>query len=160
MSACSVIIVPCFFKGCEYIFNSIEYIPVGVAHALELISVILLLHFFLFIAVLQQFVDLLFLVINVCLKLPDVVFYVFDLDLNLCWALLRLESLPHTISYWTFVQSLIRLNSHFYLVTNTNKQKASLSAVDGHLPYNFIETLRVQLFSNRTNACLACLAFL
>ena len=121
---------------------------------------ILFLELLRLLALLQQFEDFLLEVINISLKLVNIVFNVLDLNEDLRFALLSLESLTHTVSNRTFVKCLISLNGHFDFITDTNEQKASFCAVDSDLPYDFIECLRVQLLSDWADACLTSLALL
>ena len=121
---------------------------------------ILFLELLRLLALLQQFEDFLLEVINISLELVNIVFDVLDLNEDLRFALLSLESLSHTVGNRTFVKRLVSLNGHFDFITDSNEQKASFCAVDSDLPYNFIKSLRVQLLSDWANACLTSLALL
>jgi len=74
--------------------------------------------------------------------------------------LLSLHGLAHTVGDGGLVERLVRQDRHFNFVAHAHQKEAALSAVDGHLPDNLVETLCVQVFPNRANARLTGLALL
>lgn len=86
-------------------------------------------------------------VLEWCALLLDVLnFY-----LHFSFALFRLERLPHTVSNWALVQSLVSLYSHLDFVTYPDKKESSLGAINRNLPDYLIEWLRVQFLTNWAN---------
>lgn len=78
----------------------------------------------------------------------------------LCFTLFSLQRLSHAISNRALVQCLVCLNRHFDLIANSYQQESTFSAIYSRLPDQFIERLRVQLFTNRANTCFTSLSFL
>ena len=78
----------------------------------------------------------------------------------LCLRLLRLHSFPHSIRYRGLIQSLIGQDRHFNLVPHAHKQEAPLCTVYCCLADQLVKCLRVEIFSNRTDAGLTSLALL
>lgn len=80
---------------------------------------------------------------------------------NLCFKLrrplLRLQLLSHRKSKRTFIQSLIRLNSHIKLIPNPHQKYASLCWIYGNLPDNLIKALVMELLPNRTDPWISIL---
>ena len=111
-------------------------------------------------AVGQLFVYLFLQVVNISFEFVYLGFHLLDLDEDLGFVLFSLESLAHSVRDRTFVQGLVGLYGHFYLVSNSDQEETTLGTVDGNLPYDFVKTLGVQLFSNGTDACLTCLSLL
>ena len=62
--------------------------------------------------------------------------------------LLSLELFLDSESDTAGVEQLIRFNGHSYLVSHSHQQQSSLRTIKGHLSNEFIETLRVELFTN------------
>ena len=71
-----------------------------------------------------------------------------DVCLHLIFLLLCHQGLSHAVSYRGFIQCLVRLNRHLDFVSDSYKEKSSLSTIDCDLTDEFIETLRVKLLSD------------
>ena len=123
------------------------------------------------------FVGLLVLVLAVALLLetiPNFPLKVVDFVLPLGAALLEtrefkqllsfvlfcLEGLPHSVGHWGLVECLVSLNCHFYFISHSDKQKASLCTVNCDLSNQFIKGLRVELLSDGANTSFTGLTFL
>ena len=78
-------------------------------------------------------------------------FQLFYLYFQLRSALFRLELLPHRESNRTFVQSFVCFDGHIELILHPHEQDSSFWTVDCSLADNLVETLLVQLLSNRTD---------
>ena len=78
----------------------------------------------------------------------------------LSFALLSLQCFTHAIRHRAFVERLVRLDSHFDLVSHADEQETSLCAIYCRLSYQLVEGLRVELFSDRANTGLPRLTFL
>ena len=99
-------------------------------------------------------------IINLLLKSVDLLFkfiagilQLLNGRLHLILLLLSHESLSHSISNGTFVQCLVCLDCHLYLVSDSDQQESSLCAVDGDLSDEFVEALRVQLLPHGADSC-------
>ena len=71
--------------------------------------------------------------------------------------LFSLQSFPNSESDAGLVQGLVGVQGHPQLIPDPQEQQASLDAVDGALPDQLVEALRVQLPPDLTNAGFASL---
>ena len=78
-------------------------------------------------------------------------FKVRDVLAHFVLALLGHECFTHTISDGALVKSLIGLDGHFDLITDTDEEETSLSTVDGDLSDKFIEALSEKLLTEGAN---------
>ena len=78
----------------------------------------------------------------------------------LIYYLFSLQSLPYTKSNARFVERLICMQGHPQFISDPEEEKAPFGAVDGALPDQLIEALRVQLTTNLANAGFAGLTLL
>ena len=83
-----------------------------------------------------------------------------DISLHLIFLLFGHEGFSHSVCNWTFVQSLISLDSHLYFISDSNKKESSLGTVDGNLSNQLIKALRVKLFSNWADTSVSGLSWL
>ena len=67
---------------------------------------------------LQQLKNLLFQMLNLCLKLPVLAVELVDSNLHFSLPLLRLQSLSHSKGYAALKQGLVCLNCHLDFVLN------------------------------------------
>jgi len=92
--------------------------------------------------------DLVVLLFHSGLKLSDVrVHFVLDM--------LSTQSLAHTIGDRAFVKSLVSLNGHFDLITDTHQQEATFSTVDSNLSDELIEALGEKFFTEWADSSLS-----
>ena len=75
-------------------------------------------------------------------------------DIELILALLGLELLPHAETDWWVVESLIGCDGHFEFIFDPHQKDAPVRTIYGDLPNDLIETLTMQLLSDRTDAAL------
>ena len=80
--------------------------------------------------------------------------------LHLILALLSHQSLSHTVGDGALVKSLVGLDGHLNLVTNTHQQETTLSTVDRDLSDKLIEALGEKFFTEWANTGLSGLSFL
>ena len=52
---------------------------------------------------------------------------------------------------------LVCRNGHVHLISDSEQQQTPLCTVNGDFPDQLIKALSIQLFPDRTNACLSCL---
>lgn len=71
-----------------------------------------------------------------------------------------MQRFPHSKCYRTFVECLVSLDCHLNLVSNSNQQEASLSAVNGYLSYELVEGLGIEFFSDQTDTRFTSLSLL
>ena len=83
-----------------------------------------------------------------------------NLILHVVLALLSHEGLAHTISDGAFIKSLVGLNRHLYLVTDTYQQETTFGALNGDLADQLVEALSVEFLTDGAYAGLAGLACL
>jgi hypothetical protein len=69
--------------------------------------------------------------------------------------LIGFDDAPHAVVNAAFVQVFIGFDLISVLVSNSDQKETSLSAVDGNLSDDFIETLVIQFLSDRTKANLS-----
>lgn len=75
-----------------------------------------------------------------------------NLILEIVGALLGFDLLPHAKVDRGLIDSLIGSEGHPVLVPNSHQEQPPLRAVDGHLPDDLIECLRVELLANRADS--------
>ncbi len=80
--------------------------------------------------------------------------------LHFSFPMLSHESLPHTESNAALVQSLVGRYRHADLVPHPEKEKPSLRTIDGYLPDQLVEALRVELLSDGADASFTSLPLL
>ena len=103
-----------------------------------------------------------YLVFKGLLQLLNLLAQIFILLLQLLFALLHVglvlfshEGFAHAKRNRRFIQSLVGLDVHLLLVSDTHEQESSLSTVDCDLTDKLIKALGKELFSLGTNASLS-----
>lgn len=57
--------------------------------------------------------------------------------------LLTQHGLPHSVGEHAFVEISVAFDVHLQFVSDSHQEKASVAAIDGDLPYQFVEALVV-----------------
>ena len=104
--------------------------------------------------------DLLLQRLNVLIVLLARSLQVADILLHLVLALLGHESLAHAVSNGALVELLVRIDRHLDLVSHSNQQKSTLSAVDGDLANQLVVALGEELLTEGAYTGLAGLGTL
>ena len=81
-------------------------------------------------------------------------FQLFDLTLEVFFAMLSLQLLAHGKCNRALVQNLVRLVRLLDVVPHAHQQEPTFRLVERHLPDDFIEALREELLTHRTQTCL------
>jgi len=101
-------------------------------------------------------------ILNIIIQPSQVLVKLLNLDLQTRNAGLHVilicfshQCFPHAISNRWFIECLIGVDSHRYLVTHSHEEEAALCTVDCDLADDFVECLVVEAFADRTDAGLA-----
>jgi hypothetical protein len=94
------------------------------------------------------------------LQLVASVLQLSDLNQHFRFPLLCLQGFSHSKCNWTFVESLISLDGHFDLVSDSDEEEPPFRAVDSDLSNELIEGLWIELLSDGADTGFTCLSFL
>ena len=81
-----------------------------------------------------------------------------DVRLHFIFLLLGHQSFSHAVSDGWFIEGLVSLNCHFYLVTDSNQEESSLGTVNCDLSNELIKALGVKFLSDWADSCLSSLS--